>query len=1200
MPGTILTSDDIASRFGGFSVNTMAADPFAEHLGGRALSMGASAGGALLTGGMALAGIDPLSIGLRSGMGALAGGSSLTGAAAMGMGAAGAVALPLMAGGYAVNQMFHGAQQQQQLNNTLRSNFRQLGGGGQGFGRGEMGAIGSGLREMTHQMGPGGEVASYGELTSMVGQMSQLGLTKGVKDVQEFSKRFKEMVDAAKVMARELGTTLQGATEAMGSMRQMGVFGTGSQMQFATQARSYAMSGGLAMSEVTAMGSIGSQVSRSVGGRGRQGAMGGMRAIGTVGAALQSGVLTDENIFDSTGLTGAEGRQAMATNMMSRDANFLRSTRGRYFMAQMADRDGNLDAGVAQEFMNGGMSVERTKELAHGALGKVGKANFLRNEGRLRGSVLEQFGGNVNVMALQGWASSRGIDINDMDDRSMILGQRQTGMGRDEFESALKMAKGLPEIMRQQQNSATSDQMLRTRADKLSTRGIAGLQKNFERFKHEINSSFEQAGADIESYVSNQIERFINEQSGIHAQRIHSQLGSAINDMQSGRGSSQLRSLTGIGRGGASGGAIGTGSAGAADFLGKNIGWMGSVHGSRADQLDAAGFHIDRGADTDQKMAAELHKVRMIQSATIGGPRDDAMRKMSSQERDAIQTYAAFSDKKGTDYIRGISKYLVGQGLTGTDSLANRFASGKQDDVTLAGRARELSAGADARGLVERMDHGVNMGLDGSSGPATDMDLKAQTFRRATGRDSRENVTTGITRVLADTAGTSAKYAAAGAVLGLPFGLVGSFITGSAGATAGAIKGFAASMWNGKATDAASAHDKEISGIVNGEKYQDTMRRLQSEDPKEVEAARQEVLKDLQKNGGGSAADKEAYGSMLAAADYMKLSKDGTEQISEEAAATLAKKYNLPGEGNWKGKLAEMAQGQQQVVRERQEEQARVVVQQIKEASSDTYARISASGMIRETDGKIELTDQARKIAGGDDSVMLYMQRSADIAKQGSSMEMGQLGRHFSRQDAQGQLMGEMSVDQLRKIADLERQSGNLQGAGAADRRAGTLSKFERSQRRGGLVGTGNTLVSELGISMDQKTKSAYSKALAGGDTNAAAGMLASAAGLDATAEIEVDGTKQSLRTAMDTYKGSAAGMAKVAAGISGSSKFQEGRARKSEEEEKAKNPLLAQMVELAKKQEATLTKIATNTGNMAAPVPSGAPKPAGRTETTY
>ena len=71
--------------------------------------------------------------------------------------------------------------------------------------------------------------------------------------------------------------------------------------------RQMGLSGGLTTTELTSMANIGSQIARSMGGLGQQGAFGGMKAIGNLGTAMQIGSVGEMDVYNATGMTGAEG-----------------------------------------------------------------------------------------------------------------------------------------------------------------------------------------------------------------------------------------------------------------------------------------------------------------------------------------------------------------------------------------------------------------------------------------------------------------------------------------------------------------------------------------------------------------------------------------------------------------------------------------------------------------------------------------------------------------------------------------------------------------------------------------------------------------------------------------------------------------------------------------------------------------------------
>ena len=391
------------------------AAPIAKFVGGLA-GLDSPLSGAMTWGGIGAMAGGPLGAGIGAGLGAVAG-------------TAGAVAQ------FGVGNFMTGMQQQQGLNSMLRQNYGFARPGGYGFSGSEMGVIGSNIRSMSHQTGPGGEMHSFGELSQLAGSMGRMGFAQNVTDVRQFSQKFRQMVDTLKIVSKELGTSLQSAQEMVVGMRQSGIFNTADQIKMAQGIRANNMAG-VSMEASSQMANVGSQISRSIGGLGRSGAFAGMRTIQQIGAATKVGALSEEDIYNATGLTGEQGQMALAQNQLSSSARFLKSRRGRYLLASMAGAGGKLDEQSVEEFASGGMGVGRTSQMAHRNLGKVGRADFIRNEGRLRGEVLNKFGGNVNTLALMGWAGERGIDIGAMGDRDMLFAQRMLGMGRDEMRAA--------------------------------------------------------------------------------------------------------------------------------------------------------------------------------------------------------------------------------------------------------------------------------------------------------------------------------------------------------------------------------------------------------------------------------------------------------------------------------------------------------------------------------------------------------------------------------------------------------------------------------------------------------------------------------------------------------------------------------------------------------------------------------------------
>ena len=519
----------------------------ADALAGGLMARGGAVARPMLSGLQGALGLDPMSLGMRAGMGAWSSGAGVMGAGLAGAGVAAGVGIAGAGAAFVGHQLYTGAQQQYMLNQGLKQNFNFVNSqGGMGF-TGQQGfQIGNQIRGMSHEFGPSGEVATFGELSRLATNMGRMGMGQDVRSVKDFKDKFKEMVTTLKTIATDMGTSLEEAQKFMQSMRGSGIFRTADQLKMSAGTRLGAAAGGLAMSEMTGMANIGSQISRSVGGTGRQGAFGGMGAIEKIGLAQKVGALSEEDIYNATGLSGAEGRQALATSRMQQDARFLSTGRGRKFLASIADKNGGLNEEAAMEYLYGNVSTGRTTELANKNLAKVGRANFIRNEGRLRGAALERFEGMANIISHKQWLADRGYDPSNMDDKAMLAFQRFTNMGRDDADNAIKQVNKMPDMLREKDFArgelAYSDDLNKYK----KSVGIEGLKRKFDQTREKIQSSFQEAGANILRTGSDAIGTWFNKLMGIYERQQVEGVAEAVRMAKMGHGgaSSEMSRMT--------------------------------------------------------------------------------------------------------------------------------------------------------------------------------------------------------------------------------------------------------------------------------------------------------------------------------------------------------------------------------------------------------------------------------------------------------------------------------------------------------------------------------------------------------------------------------------------------------------------------------------------------------------------------------
>lgn len=665
----------------------MASAPNAgENIMGQAMNIGTAAGGPLVAGAMMLKGWDPFSMGIGGAMKGF-GAGGLAGGIAGGIAGAAAPMLPIMAAQYGVEQMMQGAQQRQMLNSALRQSFTfQNQYGGRGFSQDQMGQIGTHLRGMTGMSGPGGEMVGMSELTRMAANMGQMGMANGVRDAQQFAQRFSEMMKAAKEIATTMNTSLEQAQQMMSSMRGSGVFGASKSAQYASMIREAADMGNLATSEVTSMMNIGSQISRSFGGRGRAGAAAGIRTIGQIGGALQAGVLNEEDIYESTGLTGAEGRRAFAVQQLQTTGNFFRKQAGRAFLAGMVNKEGNLDESAVEEIMAGGATTDSARRRAHA----MGGARFLRDEGRIRGQAMARFGGLAPVIALKGILAQRGVDLTADSDRAMLFTQRYMGVGTEEAERMVRMAQQLPQIMERREEAAMERRFSEQADYRRRNSGIEGVKRKLESARAEVQKTLQKAGDDFMGEGEEMINRFINGLTDQYLQVHHKGVVSLFNSAMKGDQTSINAfsgKVEGLSRGMQSRVDAGLGA------LGGGRGRLEDFKRMDAERFKKAGYSVNTGSEQGLNYSlANLSEGASRFSRALAGEGEGAFGDYGRANAAAINRAMAGGDlsaAKGEAGLAGFQKMLNKTNA----SLADKFrAAHTKEQLEMAGN---MLAGAD-------------------------------------------------------------------------------------------------------------------------------------------------------------------------------------------------------------------------------------------------------------------------------------------------------------------------------------------------------------------------------------------------------------------------------------------------------------------------------------------------------------------------
>ena len=1172
----------------------------ADMMAGWGMNKISNIGAPLAAVGMGLAGVDPMSLAFKGGMAGMRFGvGGAIGGAALGA-AAGGVAIGAVQHG--IEQMYLGAQQQQQLNTTLHSNFQFMNqAGGRGFNRTQMANIGSEMRGMVG-MDAMGASTGMEELTRFAGNMGSMGMGRGISDVREFTTKLKEMVRNAKTIATELSTSLEEAQQTMSSMRSSGVFKASDQLKMTGLMKSGSLFG-ISTAETGAMAQIGSQISRSIGGTGRNGAMAGAKMAVAVGGAVDTGMMTEEDIYNSTGLTGAEGRQAFGTRQLQLTGAFLQSSLGRRMYASVAGAGGRLNQNALGEYLGeGGFSTGGTMQHAYSNLGRVGRADFIHNEGKLRGSVMEA-DPFAAQRSMSGWLESKGMDMDDP--RSKIFMQRrfaQMGirLSNDEMDAQMSLMKNLPELEKQMEERQFQAGENRKKEIFRKHTGISGAKRKLEEAREHINNKLQEAGSNFYNELSESIERQINAITGQYVTEFSGNIDQAFKSGAGGDGSGMYRRTFGgsgnVGMNRLAGGqAQGAFKSGAGSLLkGFNSGFI-----SDRMHYDEAGYRTASGGDATQDDLKRFENInRMangvgdIDSLTVGDRNKSYLANIMASGK---------ITGRGMDRLESIKKLIEEDAKNGktsdvtqasTDILkalnAGKGEAGQMQKLVGLLRGSDLMT-EDMRGAFTAPEAHSLMGSDGIKFRTAGDRHEAYGKMLTGGGESRESafsilsqgydkgdllsmekrmLSTTVENTKQDVTGflekgytaLSGKRWGGGEVSLREQGLarasimdaisslapggstIGKFARGLAGETKEAsVRGIGEYVTSKEGSALAArtlGTDKEAQGALDTINKQIASLNAKDESGKSLSQGEADKLASLEAMRSAALVNKE-------------LQRDG-KLSREEAIKNVAKE-----QGKSEKETTAHVAGVVKQVASMQQENRDAVAKRLKakgEQSLDSYTK---TGLWVQGEHGMELDERVKKDVSGASQNILTMSRDLAEAKAGlgAGATQDQLDAVAAKEEALNKVMSSGSVAEKRARAKELRKYGGKDGSSMAGQMEHE-SKIQETLNRYQGAGKGVAAAKALGINT-RELKGSERDILNKGDTESAVNLLMEKQGYGNLQGEAATKYKEQLSAALQTYKEKGAGAgASAFAGVDKSEVQKEKNLQKQKEE----NPLFDKM----------------------------------------
>jgi hypothetical protein len=463
--------------------------------------------------------------GIRAGMGVLGGG----------LAAAALPAAAYYAAGKAIStvgeNIYAGAQDVQQVGQMAQQYMDPAWGqaGAQRGGQRGRGQIRNMVKVLSDIAGED-TMADMESLKRIMDQAGRSGMLGGVQDVGQFKRKFKQIVDKTKEVAKAMGTSLEEALPVMSRMSQQGLWTSRDIMGTMVAGKAAGMtpdaSGRTGMSYMMETSQAGAAASLGAGGSLRSGSILGRDVFRTMQAAVRSGAVSREMMAEfAPGRSGAEAQAYGAQRVMGVMQKFGQTSMGQLMLAGLGETQenrkgeqvftGKMDPKKLEQFRRGELSVGQLQEMGQKVTqgSRESAASFMFNRERMGQEMLAEGGLETMNSALQSVLEK--AMPNAGENVRKMLTQKILGISSREVEMISKLADEQGRIKDQQ--ARENERIINEQMRRLEERQF----RSWDGLKDVIGQSWDQTvqplrdfGADLATSLGETADTLVNTITG--------------------------------------------------------------------------------------------------------------------------------------------------------------------------------------------------------------------------------------------------------------------------------------------------------------------------------------------------------------------------------------------------------------------------------------------------------------------------------------------------------------------------------------------------------------------------------------------------------------------------------------------------------------------------------------------------------------